>query len=155
MIFNLSTLQRFPFASCPTSCDLPEDKICVSDMLAPDDYNPHNRKAWIVGDVSGALALVWADCEGDAWDEAADAGALNHLQLEEDEASVKGRDGDWMDNPDLEIIRAGNASEPFHVDGAWMVGVSPGKLETVVGRKAWVNMLRAQAQGCDSLDELR
>lgn len=59
-------------------------RVLANDVIFHWETNPQNVRAFAIGEVfeRGALALVWADCEGDALDQACDAGLLESLLVE-------------------------------------------------------------------------
>ena len=75
------------------------------------DNAPYSDRVWAIGNEFGTLAIVFADSEQDAIDEAADAGKLDCLQIpdEEHDCSI-----------DCEALHAGGASEPFDQSYLWM-----------------------------------
>jgi hypothetical protein len=72
---------------------------------------------------------VWAQCEQDAWDEACDAGILDPHQVEESEIIRNEESGEESLDSSLELMRLGNASEPFAFDQPWIATVPLDKLE--------------------------
>lgn len=76
-------------------------------------YNPHNVRPWLLHDHGFAVCVVFASCEQDALDEAADAGKLDSYR-------VRGYENDYGDNDDG-FVYLGNASEPFDIESVGMV----------------------------------
>lgn len=108
--------QRGAFAQTPGTAELDEDLI-QAEGACLTGVHPHGRSLYVLGDISGAICAVWADNDQEAFDEAADQGFLDQYQVEESEVRQR-PDGD-EDLDCLELIRAGNASEPFGFDQAW------------------------------------
>ncbi len=106
----LPMVQRFrPFSCTPHHASLDEDKILCNDVNLPGEFNPHNVRLWVIGDVFGAIVAVWASHAQEAFDVACDEYMLDGYLSENQE---------WKDEE--EGIRCGNASELFDFDQPWI-----------------------------------
>ena len=98
-------------------------KFTDEDVVNPDayipkgEYNPHNVHPFLIHNEYGTLAVVFADCEQDALDEAADAGKLKGHALSNEDVEEWNKDGREED-----ITYLGNASEPYSLD---YIGIVP------------------------------
>ncbi len=99
-----------------------------ADVVNPDDYipqgefNPHNVRPWLIHNEYGTLAIVYADNEQDALDEAVDADKLDSCLIPEEELVVNEHGEDVADHGDGEVAsRLGNAGEPFDLTYIGMV----------------------------------
>lgn len=127
------------------SIELDTDRVMANDVIFPGEYNPHHVRPWIIGNEYGALVLVWASHEQDAFDAAYDADMLAGLAVDEehyrelcDEACADAQCHEaqcpWREDrsacscehscniPDG-IMLLGNASEPADAEHAWLVEV--------------------------------
>ena len=91
-----------------------------SDVINPDDYiptgefNPHNKRPFLIHNEFGTLCVVYADCDQDALDAAVDASKLDSCLVPESELVVNEHGEDVMGNGDGAVAcRLGNAGEPF------------------------------------------
>lgn len=115
MKYSIVLKQSGSFASNPRFAELEDEKICPDDAHFPDHilgpghrFNPHNVQAFVLGHEHGAICMVFASSEQDAWDAACDKGWLEMLQVEEQDSETE--EG---------IARFGNASEPHDITHAW------------------------------------
>ena len=70
------------------------------------EYNPHNVRAWAIGNEYGLLGVVVAEHEAEALDEAVDGGVMDSmLMAPEDQAEYEAEE--WYDS----FTYAGNAGE--------------------------------------------
>lgn len=70
---------------CDVKTKLPNGvEVDMSDFLNPDDHGVWNKCYWI-HDHGFTLAIVFADSEQDALDEAFDHGNLDHFRVMEDD----------------------------------------------------------------------
>lgn len=96
------------------SFELSDDKILLNNVLFPKSIdpdawpNPHNVKAWIIGNEFGGICLVWASNEQEAFDEAVDANMLDSMLAEN------------QDYDDDSLTALGSASELFDLTYAWI-----------------------------------
>lgn len=67
-------------------------------------------KLYVVLGAYGPLAVVFARCEQDAMDDAADAGKLDGLKIDESDTDFDIESDTYNGE---EVLRLGNASEPF------------------------------------------
>jgi hypothetical protein len=84
------------------------DVVNNGDFIAAGDFNPHRVRPWLIHDAGFVVAVVFASCEQDALDEAADAGKFDGLQVSEKDLNDYGPDEDG-------IARLGNAGELFDI----------------------------------------
>lgn len=92
--------------------DLSADRVDVSEcFFGQPAFNPHNVRLWVIGHEFGAVCAVWASCEQDALDNAADRGWMDMFLI--------GDDADVTDDAAF----LGNAGEPFDLTYAWCVPV--------------------------------
>lgn len=84
-----------------------EDIVNIDDCIYAGEYNPHNVRPWRIFYGSHTLAVVFADCEQDALDIAADAGKLVGFALTNEQAYE--RDG-------REPAYLGDASDAYDID---------------------------------------
>jgi hypothetical protein len=101
------------------------DVVNGGNFIPKGEYNPHNVRPWLLHDHGFAVAVVFADCEGDAIDEAVDGGKLDRFQLDPSNASHRadygnGKDGDEFDWNDS-VSYHGNAGEPFDLESLGMM----------------------------------
>lgn len=95
-----------------------DECVLLNNVLFPKSidseaaYNPHNVRAWIIGDELGISCMVWASNEQEAFDEACDAGMIDQMLS---------TDQDY-DNEELTAL--GNASELFDLTYARIEEVS-------------------------------
>lgn len=140
--------QSFPFASVPHSVSIDDDKIYLNNVTFPKSidtdaaYNPHNVRAWVIGKGYGALCMVWASHEQEAFDCAVDLGALDSLS-----ASEQGYDVENYDDESLTTL--GNAGELFDLSYAWI-----GEVEWDAARdiQTIVRIIRAVENQQDTLE---
>jgi hypothetical protein len=113
-------------SSLATGCDMLEAKQKImepeksrianaDDYIPTGEFNPHRIRPWAMGNEYGLLAIAYASCEQEAFDEACDADLLKGLAL--DEATVIERE---TENEGEGVMRLGNASEPFDSIYAWI-----------------------------------
>ena len=114
MKYTLTLRQSRPFAQTPRSVELEGECILLNDVNLPEHiehtFNPYNIRLWVIGHEFGALCATWASCEQDALDAAVDAGMLDGLMADLDDA-----DGDYTP--------LGNASELFDLTRTWLAEV--------------------------------
>jgi hypothetical protein len=104
-----------------------EDVCNPDDWIPAGEYNPHNVRPWLLHDHGTTLAVVFADCEQDAIDEAVDHGRLKRYSLDEDELkdyndeegiSFLGNHGEAHDIESLGILQLPNPRASFAVQFA-------------------------------------
>jgi hypothetical protein len=101
------------------------DVVNLGDYIPAGEYNPHHVRPWLLHDHGFVLAVVFASHEGDAIDEAVDAGKLDRFQLDHNNPAHRsdygnGKDGeafDWNDS----VSFHGNASEPFDLESLGLI----------------------------------
>jgi hypothetical protein len=88
-----------------------EDVVNLDDWIPRGESNPHNVRPWLLHDHGFTQCVVFADCEQDALDIAADSGKIDHFKVSQDE--MKDYPDDKHGNPDGRLCFLGNAGEPF------------------------------------------
>ena len=83
-------------------------------IAANDDYNPHKVRPWLFHDHGFALAVVFAACEQDALDIAADQDKFDRYAVSADDLGDYGEDGEGLSY-------LGNASEPYDLEGLGII----------------------------------
>jgi hypothetical protein len=97
--------------------ELEPGRILCNDVILPLEFNPHNKRLWVIGNVYGPVCAVWADGEQDALDEMVDAGMG-------DSFLVSNEDAFKMDEAERdELAQLGNAGEYADLTDAWMAEV--------------------------------
>ena len=85
-----------------------QDVVNPGDFIPEGEFNPQKIRPWLIHDAGFTIAVVFASCEQDAFDEAADAGKLDPFLVSDSEMADYG--------PDCEgLAYLGNASEPFDI----------------------------------------
>lgn len=90
------------------------DVVNRDDFIPAGDSNPHKVRPWLIHDAGFTVAIVFASCEQDALDEAADAGKLDGFQVTESDMADYGPDCDGL-------AFLGNAGEPFDIQTLDMI----------------------------------
>lgn len=126
--------------------ELDADRCLTNNIIFADEYNPHHVRPWVIGNQFGALCLVWAGNEQDAFDAAWNADKLGGLAVDEDDyrerceeacADAECHDPQcpWKEDksacqcdhecntPDG-VMLLGNASEPADSTYAWIAEVT-------------------------------
>ena len=135
--FTFTLRQTHPLASNPRTVTVAADRIFCDGAVFPASvdggtrYNPRNIRAWVIGNVYGALALVFAAHDQAALDVATDAGLMGRFAI------------DPLEYGD-DVTFLGSADEPHCLDDCWIaqVGWSPER-----DRDAIAAILRAEAAG--------
>ena len=117
---NKITLSLLPVNGGPFNCrpafdvELPPERILANDVILPWDFNPYNKRLFVIGNEYGAIGAVWADHEQEALDELVDQGLGDSFLISEaDQAEASEEEqGEWT--------RLGNAGEPCNLDHAWI-----------------------------------
>ena len=87
------------------------------------EYNPHNVRAWAIGNEFGLLGVVVAGHEAEALDEAVDAGVMDSmLMAPEDQAEYEAEE--WHDS----FTYAGNASEAIWTEYLTIQSIDTGAI---------------------------
>ena len=87
------------------------------------EYNPHNVRAWAIGNEFGLLGVVVAEHEADALDEAVDSGIMDSmLMAPEDQAEYEAEE--WHDS----FTYAGNASEAIWTEYLTIQSIDTGAI---------------------------
>lgn len=85
------------------------DDVVNPDSFIPNgEFNPHKVRPFLIHNEFGTLAIVYADNEQDALDEAADADKLDSVQVDEEEYFKADEEGHSDEYANL-----GNAGQPF------------------------------------------
>ncbi len=115
------------------------DVVNLDDWIPAGEYNPHNVRPFLFHDHGFVLCVVFADCESNALDEAADSGKLDSFKIDlesesefEDYLTPNWSEADsGLDRDCPEITKngvaywwrqykipsfLGNAGEPFDID---------------------------------------
>jgi hypothetical protein len=129
---SIKLIQNYPFASCPSLCDLEDDKHNIDWCYGPSDPS---YRLYVIGNVFGTVCGVWSDCEQNALDLAVDEGFMNCFQTEEPED--EGED----------VCRLGNAGEPFDLSDCW-IGVAD---STSFDSSFWYQLGEAKGSGSSLL----
>lgn len=87
-----------------------DDSIVVNprEFIPSGEYNPHHIRPWLIHNEYGPLCVVFASCEQDALDEAADSDKLDSCLIAPEDYEEHGVNSD---EPECAFL--GNASEPF------------------------------------------
>lgn len=91
------------------------DVINYDSFIPEGEFNPHNVRPWLLHDHGFVLAIVFADCEQDAIDEAVDQGKLDRYRISEADLA------DYKDGEGISYL--GNAGEPFDIDTLGMIAM--------------------------------
>lgn len=83
----------------------------IKRLIANPGERIYYSHCYVIYNELGAIAFVWANCEQDAIDTAADSGHMD-CQLMADSDYLEWRDKGWDDS----YILAGNASEAYWSD---------------------------------------
>jgi hypothetical protein len=102
-----------------------DDDVCnLDDAIYADDYNPHNKRLWLLHDHGFTICVVWANSLQDALDEAVDCNKMDRFLVTEEQTS----DYDCKDIYNCESLTyLGNASEPFDIESLGYVEIAPPK----------------------------
>jgi hypothetical protein len=96
-----------------------DDDVCnPDDAIYAGDYNPHNKRLWLLHDHGFTICVVWADSLQDALDEAVDCNKMDRFRVMEENKSD-------YDCESLSYL--GNASEPFDIETLGYVEIAPPK----------------------------
>ncbi|MCP4878274.1 MAG: hypothetical protein GY896_22710 [Gammaproteobacteria bacterium] len=106
-------LQNFEFSF--TDAD-----VCnLDDWIPAGESNPHNVRPWLIHDAGFTQAVVFADCEQDAFDIAADDGKLEGFEIAEDELS---EGGEYFEDDDYNRLSfLGNHGVPHDIEPLGLV----------------------------------
>lgn len=107
--------QNLPFAPCPCSVELENNRILGNDIRFPWERHSYNMRLWVIGNEYGALGAVWATNEQDALDLLVDSNLGDGLLM--DEGRVKELSEDELEET---ITRLGNAGEAADLEHCWM-----------------------------------
>jgi len=64
-----------------------DDVVNLDNWIPKGEYNPHNVRPWLIHDHGFAVAVVFADCEQEALDEAVDENKLDRWQIHPENAN--------------------------------------------------------------------
>ncbi len=97
----------------------------LTDCAVISDDDPHRTQPWLIQGVYGAVAVVWASCEQDALDEAADHDLLKCFAVDEEEKITTNESGEDFDENGAHVTRLGNCGEPFVLDHCMLTPLLP------------------------------
>ena len=121
-----------------------KDIVNIDDWIPGcDKYNPHRVRPWLIHEAGFTVAIVFASCEQDALEEAADSGKLDKFMIDPEDKNDRddymiegvvspGHDKDVPEYVDGEGKKywwrqgrepafLGDASEPFDIESLSMV----------------------------------
>jgi len=113
---KLSLIQNRICGITETTID-PKDFL-LNDCASPEDIARWGTKPYCIGNEHGALCVVWAGNEQEAFDEAADADKLDSMLVD---------NVDWSSEDSEDCVALGNASEAFDLTYAWVNEVNYSK----------------------------
>ena len=102
-------------ASATATISADAKRVLANDVVFAGEYNPHNVGLFVIWNRDTAIAAVWASCEGDALDEAVDAGLMDAVACDGEVRFNEEEQGD-EDLVGIAVTRLGNAGEPFYLD---------------------------------------
>ena len=148
--FTFTLRQTHPLASNPRTVTLTADRIFCDGATFPASvdggarYNPRNIRAWVIGNVYGALALVFAAHDQAALDVATDAGLMGRFAIDPRGWRIDDATCEVVSEYGDDVTFLGSADEPHCLDDCWIaqVGWSPER-----DRDAIAAILRAEAAG--------
>ena len=127
----------------PNPVDIHVDNIMTYNVVIPEHgSNYHKVNAVVIGNEYGALFMIWASNEQDAFDEAVDQGMMESFL-------VVNPTKEDMDNDEYAAL--GNAGELHDISHCWVREILPFR------QQSWewqVAMIRAESQGVGKLNEL-
>ena len=102
-------------ASATATISADAKRVLANDVIFAGEFNPHNVGLFVIWNRDTPIAAVWASCEGDALDEAVDAGLLDAVACD---GEVRFNEEDQADEDlvGVAVTRLGNAGEPFYLD---------------------------------------
>jgi hypothetical protein len=115
--------------------------VLCNNIILPWEFNPHNIRLFVIGNVNGALGAVWAESAQDALDKLVDEGLGNALIVPE-----KGAPAD--------APRLGNAGETADLTGVWINEVSIMRMDPLDAIKLIAFFAEARGAQCDVLSDL-
>lgn len=101
--------------------------LLIENGYKPNEYNPHNVGAWLIGNEFGLITIQIGDDVNEALDNAVDNNTLDCMQMNQDdylEYESKGWDDSYM--------LLGNASEPFWSEYLWCQKVDTSLIDGMV-----------------------
>jgi hypothetical protein len=135
---NRSTEAQIPIDD--TTYYFADQVVNPSDYIPTGQFNPHNKRPFLIGNEFGVLGIVYADHLQDALDEMVDADKLDSCLIAKDDyagthniniayaRACKGNCSDCGASPDRcfeapcehgDFARLGNAGEPFDLSYIW------------------------------------
>lgn len=127
------------------SFEIQPENYRLNDACFPFGFNPHNVRPFIIGNEFGAICVVWATCEQDAFDSMVDANFEQFIVSPETIAEMS-------DEEREELTGLGNSSELCDLTYAWIEEVSI-DYKTEHGFNTWINIAVLIERGCDSMEE--
>jgi len=85
------------------------DVVNDCNFIPLGDYNPHKVVPWLLHDEGFTICVVFADCENDALDEAADEGKLDRYLLDDAAAEE-------AEKKNIPVSFLGNYGKPYDVE---------------------------------------
>jgi len=125
--------------------DVKKEDILCNDVILPGEYNPHNKRLWVIANEYGVLGALWADHEQDALDELIDRDMGKSLLVDED--SLK----DMTAEEQEELAHLGNAGEPCDLTN---VSVEPALFSPSHDCKLLYKFAEARGAGVERLSDL-
>ena len=113
------------------------NRVLANDVIFDGEFNPHNVRLWLISNMHGYVAAVWASCEQDALDEAVDADLMDSLAIDEADA-------------DEDTARLGNASEPFDLTYCAICALPQNEMSVGI----LMAFAEARGAGADTLDDV-
>lgn len=89
------------------------DIVNLESWIPDGDYNPHNIRPWQIGGEFGTLAICFASCESEAFDEAIDADKLDSYMVD------GGYCEQYANEHGCEHLTGGGASQCFDQTYLW------------------------------------
>ena len=108
---------ELPVAEGQFKMRLPRKDVLCNDVILPGEYNPNRVRLWVISNEYGPVVAVWANNEGDAFDEMVNQG-YEHFLIDE-EAIEEGEE---------DYSRLGNAGELCDLQYAHIAEVDLSKL---------------------------
>lgn len=121
-----------------------EDILC-NDIILPGEFNPHNKRLWIIANEYGILAALWANNEQNALDELVNRDMGKSLLVNED--TLK----NMTEEEQNALASLGNASEPCDLAN---VDVVPIAFDPSRDYKLLYKFAEARGAGIERLSDL-
>lgn len=109
---HLAAVDGGPFNCRPAmAVELEPEQVLCNDIIFPWEGHPHSMRAFVIGHEFGAVALVWAPHDSEAFDVACDAGLIECLMIPVEDVTEADHDCH---------AALGNAGELHNLDNAWI-----------------------------------